>query len=336
MNITLGEPKSVMDMSDILNMTDSCYHFDGVYHPPLSFIGLAKTIGLPFHGSCIHLKKNILTECFIPHEKLNRAMFSGLVLDLLTFGNATLFNNPNMRGKPMKYTRKLMKYMRRKVDDPDQWVELKSAGYFGNEFKNEYDNGEIGHVFSPDVNQELYGMPEWLSGMNGALLNEKAMLFRRAYYDNGNHMGFILYIRDPGVSDEQAGELSDKIKTIKGQDAFRNILIHSVGGEKGAVEMVPMGEVTAKDEFFNINRVSRDNVIAAHRVIPQFLGVQAESNGGYGDIEKAALVIYKNEILPIFRLLEVLNDWAQEEIIKFDHYKLDALEEVAENPKTEV
>lgn len=336
MNITLGEPKSVMDMSDIINLLDACYTFDGVYHPPISFVGLAKTINLPFHGSCLHLKKNILTECFIPHEKLNRADFSGLVLDYLLFGNGVLLNDQNMRGQTIRYRRKLMKYMRRKVDDPDQWVELKSACYFGNEIKYEYDNGEIGHVLSPDVNQEVYGMPEWLGGMNGALLNEKAMLFRRAYYDNGNHMGFILYLRDPDVSDDQAAGLAEKIQSIKGSEAFKNILIHSTGGEKGGLEMVPMGEVTAKDEFFNINRVSRDNVIAAHRVIPQFLGVQAESNGGYGDIEKAAIVIAKNEIYPIFRLLEMLNEWAGEEIIRFDRYKLDQMDAVAEDPQKQM
>ena len=328
MNITLGEPKSVMDMSDIVNLLDACYLLEGIYHPPISFTGLAKTINLPFHGSCIHLKKNILTECFIPHDKLSRTDFSGLVLDYLLFGNGALFNDKNMRGQPIRYRRKLMKYMRRRADDQGAWVELKSAGYFGAEFKNEYDNGEIGHVFSPDVNQELYGMPDWLGGMNGALLNEKAMLFRRAYYDNGNHMGFILYLRDPDVSDKEAELLSEKIKQTKGADAFKNIMVHSVGGEKGGLELIPMGEVTAKDEFFNINRVSRDNVIAAHRVIPQFLGVQAESSGGYGDIEKAALVIAKNEIYPIFRQLETLNDWAGEEIIRFDHYKLEEQEEI--------
>lgn len=328
MNITLGEPKSVMDMSDIINLLDACYQFDGIYHPPISFNGLAKTINLPFHGSCIHLKKNILTECFIPHDKLNRADFSGLVLDYLLFGNGVLFNDKNMRGQPLHYRRKLMKYMRRRVDNPDDWVELSSAGYFGNQFKNEYSNGEIGHVFSPDVNQELYGMPEWLGGMNGALLNEKALLFRRAYYDNGNHIGFILYLRDPDVSDDEAEKLAEKIQTIKGADAFKNILVHSVGGEKGGLELVPMGEVTAKDEFFNINRVSRDSVLAVHRVIPQFMAVQAESNGGYGDIEKAALVIAKNEIYPIFRQLQALNDWAGEEIINFNPYRLEELEEV--------
>ncbi|PCJ33029.1 MAG: capsid portal protein [Gammaproteobacteria bacterium] len=330
MSIEIGQRVSVMDISEVINMLDSCYQFDGIYHPPVSFQGLAKTLNLPFHGSCIHLKKNILSECFNPHTLLSRQDFTGLALDFLLFGNATLLDNKNMRGATLNYQRKLMKYMRRKVENPDQWVEMSSGGYFGTSFKTEFNQGDIGHVFSPDVNQELYGMPEWLSGLNGALLNEKAQLFRRAYYENGNHAGFILYLRDPDISDDEAGALADKIKNIKGENAFKNILVHSAGGEKGGIELVPMGEVTAKDEFFNVNRVSRDNTIASHRMIPQFLGVQAESNGGYGDIEKAAMVIAKNEIYPIFRQLELLNDWSGEQLITFDKYKLEELDEITQ------
>jgi capsid portal protein len=35
------------------------------------------------------------------------------------------------------------------------------------------------HLLEPDINQELYGMPEYLSALNSAWLNESATLFRR-------------------------------------------------------------------------------------------------------------------------------------------------------------
>lgn len=40
-------------------------------------------------------------------------------------------------------------------------------------------------------------MPEWLAVVQSALLNESATLFRRRYYTNGLHAGFILYMTDP-------------------------------------------------------------------------------------------------------------------------------------------
>lgn len=43
-----------------------------------------------------------------------------------------------------------------------------------------------------DLNQEIYGLPEYLSAIPSALLNEPATLFRRKYYMNGSHAGFIM------------------------------------------------------------------------------------------------------------------------------------------------
>ena len=50
--------------------------------------------------------------------------------------------------------------------------------------------GSVFHLLEPDINQELYGMPEYLSALNSAWLNESATLFRRKYYQNGAHAGY--------------------------------------------------------------------------------------------------------------------------------------------------
>ncbi|MBR7365219.1 Presumed portal vertex protein, partial [Klebsiella pneumoniae] len=56
--------------------------------------------------------------------------------------------------------------------------------------------GSVCHLLEPDINQELYGMPEYLSALNSAWLNESATLFRRKYYQNGAHAGYIMYVTD--------------------------------------------------------------------------------------------------------------------------------------------
>lgn len=44
-------------------------------------------------------------------------------------------------------------------------------------------------------------------------------------------------------------------------------------------------EVTSKDEFLNIKNVSRDDMLAAHRVLPQMMGIIPQNTGGFGDLD---------------------------------------------------
>jgi len=52
------------------------------------------------------------------------------------------------------------------------------------------------HLLEPDINQELYGMLEYLSALNLAWLNAHATLFCRKYYQNGAHASYIMYVTD--------------------------------------------------------------------------------------------------------------------------------------------
>lgn len=49
--------------------------------------------------------------------------------------------------------------------------------------------GSIFHLLEPDINQEIYGLPGYLSAIPSILFNESATLFRRKYYINGSHAG---------------------------------------------------------------------------------------------------------------------------------------------------
>jgi len=80
--------------------------------------------------------------------------------------------------------------------------------------------------------------------------------------------------------------------------------------------------VAAKDEFLNIKNVSRDDMMAAHRVPPQMMGIMPSNVGGFGDVEKASLVFVKNELLPLQKRFEELNCWLKEEVIQFENYNI--------------
>lgn len=86
--------------------------------------------------------------------------------------------------------------------------------------------------------------------------------------------------------------------------------------------MIPLSDAIAKDDFLNIKNSSRDDVLAAHRVPPQLMGIIPNNVGGFGDIEKAATVFYVNEIMPLQARLKELNDWMGKTVIEFTDYKL--------------
>ncbi len=83
-------------------------------------------------------------------------------------------------------------------------------------------------------------------------------------------------------------------------------------------------KIKAKDNFLNINNVSRDDMMAAHRVPLQMMGIMPNNVGGFGDVEKASRVFVRNELTPLQKRIMELNDWVDEEIIRFDEYKLGA------------
>ncbi|CDL31100.1 portal vertex-like protein [Enterobacter hormaechei] len=86
-----------------------------------------------------------------------------------------------------------------------------------------------------------------------------------------------------------------------------------------------MSEVAAKDEFLNIKNVSRDDMMAAHRVPPQMMGIIPQNNGGFGDIEKASKVFVRNELIPLQERIKEINEWIGDEVIKFKEYCLEVI-----------
>lgn len=81
--------------------------------------------------------------------------------------------------------------------------------------------------------------------------------------------------------------------------------------------------MAAKDEFLNIKNVSRDDMLAVHRVPPQLMGIIPSNTGGFGDVEKASKVFVRNELMPLQKRFEELNEWIDDDIIKFNKYTLD-------------
>ncbi|URQ60038.1 phage portal protein [Pantoea alhagi] len=315
---TFGDPVPVLDRRELLDYVE-CVVMDRWYEPPVSFDGLARTFrAAVHHSSPINVKRNILTSTFIPHPLLSQQAFSRFVQDYLVFGNAYLEKRTNRLGGLLSLEPALAKYTRRGTDLDTYWF----VQYGLTTQPYQFTPGSVFHLMEPDLNQEIYGLPEYLSAIPSTLLNESATLFRRKYYLNGSHAGFIMYVTDPAQSQEDVDSMRKAMRSAKGPGNFRNLFMYSPSGKKDGIQIIPLSEVAAKDEFLNIKNVSRDDMMAAHRVPPQMMGIMPSNVGGFGDVEKASRVFVYNELLPLQRRMEELNQWIGEDIINFTKYPL--------------
>jgi len=320
---SFGEPVPVLDGSGILDFLTTTDN--GRYHePPVSLSGLSKSFRAnAHHSSAIYLKRNILVSTFVPHKWLSAQDFSRWVLDYLIFGNGYLEKVQNRLGTPARLCPALALHMRR-MKEVGQYLWLKNWTE-----EHEFPRDSIFHLLEPDPNQEVYGVPEYLAAMNSAWLNESATLFRRKYYENGSHAGFILYMSDEALEQSEVDMIRTELKKSKGVGNFKNLMVYAPGGKKDGMQVIPISEVTARDEFFNIKNVTRDDVLAAHRVPPPLMGIVPNNTGGFGSIEAASKVFVLNELTPLQQRFLQLNEWMGEEVVAFKPYELGVKDEGA-------
>ncbi|SMG59026.1 phage portal protein, PBSX family [Cedecea sp. NFIX57] len=98
--------------------------------------------------------------------------------------------------------------------------------------------------------------------------------------------------------------------------------MYSPNGKKDGIQIIPLSEVAAKDEFLNIKNVSRDDMMAAHRVPPQMMGIMPSNVGRFGDVEKASKVFVRNEVIPLQQRICEINQWLNDDIINFKEYSM--------------
>ncbi len=235
---------------------------DRWYEPPVSFDGLVRTYrAAVHHRSPIAVKRDIFSSTYIPHSLLSQHAFSRFVQDYLVFGNAYLEKCTNRLGGGLSLEPALAKYTRRGIDLNTYW--FMQYGFITQPYH--FTPGSIFRLIEPDINQEIYGLPGYLSTIPSALLNESTTLFHRKYYINGSHTGFIMYMTDAAQNQEDVNDIRQAMKSAKGPGNFRNLFMYLPNGKKDGIQIIPLSEVAAKDEFLNIKNVSHDVIMAAYR-----------------------------------------------------------------------
>jgi PBSX family phage portal protein len=161
----------------------------------------------------------------------------------------------------------------------------------------------------------IYGLPEYLSALQSALLNENATLFRRRYFEAAATRAIS---SAPGAfADGDVDAMREALKRSKGPGNFRNLFVHAPDGKESGIRILPIAEVGAKDEFLGIKNTTRDDVLAAHRVPPQLLGIVPANAGGFGDVTKATDAFFELEIAPLQSVFLELNEALGRNVVRF-------------------
>jgi len=289
-----GDAESVLDRRDLAQFFE-IWHNGRWYEPPMPMGRLAQVFNMtPYHRSAVGLKVNMLVAQQVATRWLDSDSFERFAQDFIQMGNGYLEYVPNMAGRMARAAYAPAVHLRAGVAEGQFWFVNQAKG-----IEHAFAPGAIYQLQQPDVAQEVYGMPEWLAALQSGLLAENATLFRRRYYLNGAHVGSVLYWTDTVMDEEALDTIEETLTSAKGVGNFKNMLIHVPGGSKDGFRILPIADAQAKDEFYNVKTISRDDMLAAHRIPPQLLGIVPQNNGGFGKVGEARDSFFETEILPI-------------------------------------
>ncbi|MDT8758225.1 phage portal protein [Sphingomonas psychrotolerans] len=315
MMFAFGDPESVLDRREIAQYFE-IWHNGRWYEPPLPMGRLAQVFNMsPHHRSAVALKVNMLVAQMVESRWLDSATFERFALDFVQMGNGYLEWLPNLAGRLARLDHAPALHTRAGIVPGVFWF---VNGPIGN--VHQFTPGSVFQLQQPDVAQEIYGLPEWLSALQSGLLSENATLFRRRYYLNGAHAGFVFYVSEPLADTTTVDAIQKKLESARGVGNFRNMFINIPKGKKDGIQIIPIADVTAKDEFNSVKTISRDDMLAAHRTPPQLIGIVPTNNGGFGSVADAKDSYYETEIIPIIRRMLRLNAWAGLTALSFRDY----------------
>ncbi len=125
------------------------------------------------------------------------------------------------------------------------------------------------------------------------------------------------------LADDKAVEsLKKSLTEARKGKAFKNIFVYAANGGKDGIQILPFSQISAKDEFVGIKDTTHDDLLAMHRIPPQLMGIIPQGSGSLGDVEKAAMVFWFNELLPLMESMKSINDMLGVEVIRFKQYAL--------------
>jgi PBSX family phage portal protein len=274
------------------------------YRPPVDLAGLAGLMNAnAYHGPILHFKKNMTAKWFIPSELLSTNELTKAALDYSVLSNAYFQKFTDRFGNVLRLAR-LPAIAMRAGKKADVFFKLNSDGS-----KVEFQPGEVLHIKEHDIKQSVYGVPQYFGGIQSVLLSEDATLFRRKYYVNGAHMGYILVTTDANLDEDTAKEVKNQVMQSKGPGNFRSLYLNIPrSSNKEPVQIIPVGNIGSKDEFQAIKEIAEMDMLAMHRVYPGLVAVMPANIGGFGDLQKSMEVYHELEVMAMQQVFLTINE----------------------------
>lgn len=304
---SFGDPEPVLDgqISDYLGVFADTN--DLWYLPPVSLSGLAKTMySNGTHASVLEFKQNQLLASWQDNPMIARSEIRNAFKDFEVFDNAYLLAIRNFLGGINRYVR--LPAINVRVGTENNYFLLDSCGSF-----TEYSASDIVHLNGGDIRQSIYGVPTYFSGIHSILLGEAATLFRRKYYLNGAHSGYILVTFD--LDDDKAEDIEKAISQSKGPGNHRSLFMNmesTIAGRPGytkdRVQLIPVGDFGNRDEYDKIKEVTQQDILNMHRVPPGLASIMANNAAGFGDLKNVREVYHDCETIPKQEIWKELNE----------------------------
>jgi PBSX family phage portal protein len=299
---SFGDPEPVLDnsLSEYLGIFAD---IGGQYwRPPVSLDGLEKlTRANAYHGSILGFKRNMTVKWLRENPYLSRKDAYAAAYDYRVFGMMYFQKVYNRLGGLLRLRRLPALVMRRSMDD-DVFLQLRSKWSDPVALRDQpirFNRGEVIQIAETDLRQTVYGLPDYLGGMQAVLLSEAAILFRRRYYVNGAQMGYLFVTQGAGIGEDTAKLLEEKIKDSRGPGNFRSMYLNLpqiANGVREPVRIIPVGNIETKDDFQAVSNISARHALAMHRMYPAIAGVMPDNLTGFGDLEKTMRVWVELEV----------------------------------------
>lgn len=272
------------------------------YSPPINRFELAD---LPRqnaqHCGILNSRANMISSGYVSGG-LSKMAMRALCLNLVQFGDVGLLKIRNGFGQVVRLEVLSPIYLRCTREGGYRYLMRKSLTDFEGASVFDYQAQEIIFIKLYDPIQSVYGVPDYIGGIQSAMLNSEATIFRRRYYSNGAHMGFILYTTDPDMTEETEEEIAKSIQGSQGVGNFRSMFVNIAGGNPDGVKVIPIGDSGKKDEFGTIKNVSAQDILTAHRYPAGLAGI-IPSTGSFGDPLKMREAYRQDEVLPMQALI---------------------------------
>ncbi len=287
---SFGEPETIGDAGNY-EYSELFYNDQEDYwEPPLDRAGLNKlTRANAYHGSILKARRLMMAGRYVAGGMEDHLLHAS-ISDFLEFGDVAIIKIRDhlnrviaLHPMPAMHTRKDKK--------GNFWLLGRDDS------KRKYKKEDVIFVAQYDPAQQIYGAPDYLGCVQSALLSTDATAFRRRYYKNGLHMGFIFYATDPNLSKSDEEDLKEKMASSRGVGNFRSMFVNIPNGKEKGIQLIPVGDIATKDEFEKIKNITAQEVLTGHR-FPAELAAIIPNSGTRGDPVKFNTVYSQNEVIP--------------------------------------